>query len=73
MRQPVVIVPTVELGSAIHIWTGLIGNRLVCLMPPRVLNSPSGLRQARIAVARLAETADIEPVWPWESDAIAEG
>lgn len=72
MRQPVVIVPASDLVPVL-IWAACVEGRPVCVASPTVLNSPGGLRLARLAVEEAIEGTNIEPVWPWESDAIAEG
>lgn len=73
MRQPVVITTSEDLDSPALVWAGLVGDQIVCVMPPRVSDSPLYRRAVMDAVALVIKGTDIEPEWPWGSDPVAEG
>lgn len=72
MRQLVVVITTTDLGSTVPIWAALVRGRIVCVMPPRALSSPPHLRIAQDVVRRVVKDSNIEPVWPWISEAVSE-
>jgi hypothetical protein len=65
MRQLVVIITTIDLGNSVHVWAGLVGGRIVCVMPPRALSSPPHLQLVKDVVRRVVKGTNIVPVWPW--------
>lgn len=65
MRQLVVVITSMDLGRAVPVWAALISGRIVCVMPPRALSSPSHIRAAKETVRRVVKGTNIEPVWPW--------
>jgi hypothetical protein len=71
MRQPVVIIRTADLDSSVLVWAGLVGDQIICVMPPRALESPLHRHAAVEAVIQLTKNTNIEPEWPWESDPVA--
>lgn len=65
MRQLVVVITTTDLGSSVQLWAGLVGGRIVCVMPPRALSSPPHMQLVKEMVRRVVKGTNIVPVWPW--------
>lgn len=73
MRQPVVVSETADLDGRVLAWAVLLERQIFCLTPPKALMRPLYRDAVMGVVSELTKNTNIEPVWPWESDPVAEG
>lgn len=73
MRRLVIIITIADPDGVALVWVGLVDGSPVCVMPASALNSTLHRSAAEAAMIGVTKGTDIEPIWPWDSDAISEG